>query len=58
MPPFLAESAHRGRAVVFAAVLTAAAALAATVAMLPRPHARHAHQFQHGGKCPYVYVVR
>ena len=58
MQPILAEPVHRGRAVAFAVVLTVATSLAAAIALVPRPHARHVHHFQHGGKCPYVYVVR
>jgi hypothetical protein len=58
MQPILAESAHRGRVAAFAVVLTVATSLVAALALVPRPHARHARHFQHGGKCPYVYVVR
>jgi hypothetical protein len=58
MQPILAESSHRSRAVAFAVVLTVATSLVAAVALVPRPQARHARHFQHGGKCPYVYVVR
>ena len=58
MQPILAESPHRSRAVAFAVVLTVATSLVAAIALVPRPQARHARHLQHGGKCPYVYVVR
>jgi hypothetical protein len=58
MQPILAESApHRSRAMAIAIVFTAVASLATAVALFPRaPSHRGFHR--HGGKCPYVYVVR
>jgi hypothetical protein len=60
MQPILAESAPpRGRALVFAAVLTIAASIAAVAVALPRPHpgrSRHHHHLPHNGQCPYGYV--
>jgi hypothetical protein len=57
MQPILAESTHRRRAMVFAVVLTVAATLAAAITLAPRSRG-HGRHYRHGGKCPYVYVVR
>ena len=59
MQPILAESAPpRGRALVFAAVLTVAASIATIGLAMPRPHHRwhRHHHLPHNGQCPYGYV--
>lgn len=60
MQPILAESARpRGRALMFAAVLTVAASIAAVAVAMPRSHHtrwhRH-HRLPYNGQCPYGYV--
>ena len=58
MQPILAESApHRSRAMAIAIVFATIASLATAVALLPRGPSHHGFH-RHGGKCPYVYVVR
>ena len=59
MQPILAESApHRSRAMAIAIVFTTIASLATAAALLPRAPSHHGGFHRHGGKCPYVYVVR
>jgi len=59
MQPILAESAtRRGRALMFAAALTALSLAAAAFAALPTDPGHRHHRAQHIGKCTYGYVVR
>jgi len=59
MQPILAESApRRGRALVFAAALTAVSLAAAVFTAIPSDRGHRHHRVQHIGKCTYVYVVR
>jgi hypothetical protein len=60
MQPILAESAPpRGRTLVFAAVLTVAASIAAVAVASPRMHPARSHRHHHlphNAQCPYGYV--